>query len=219
MTLTRKREIEQETMRILSNYRISENPGKHLQKVVTGEKIVLIDYHDWSEEICGRFLFIDNEPAIFYNAKHTEAMQAFTIAHELGHYFLHHLDDMEAEIICIDRDFNRLGNEYDKFEKEVEANYFAACLLMPLNLLTPIFCEFMKRNNRTRVLYVDTQQCNYLDYKQCIRTLQLYFLASESAIRYRLVNLQWMQFNIHFEPTEDRGISIAEYLSQIGKNC
>ena len=126
--------------------------------------------------------------------------------------------DMEAEIICIDRDFNRLGNEDDKFEKEVEANYFAACLLMPLNLLTPIFCEFMKRNNRTRVLYVDTQQCNYLDYKQCIRTLQLYFLASESAIRYRLVNLKWMQFNIHFEPTVDRGISIAEYLQRLHQN-
>lgn len=79
MTLTRKREIEQETMRILSSYRIFENPGKNLQKIIAGEKIVLIDYHDWSEEICGRFLFIDNEPAIFYNAKHTEAMQAFTI--------------------------------------------------------------------------------------------------------------------------------------------
>ena len=142
-------------------------------------------------------------------------MQAFTIAHEVGHYFLRHLDDMEAEIICIDRDFNRLGNDDSKFEKEVDANYFAACLLMPLNVLSPIFWSFMSRNNRNRVLYVDTQQCNYLDYKQCIRTLQLYFLASESAIRYRLVNLKWMQFNIHFEPTEDRGISIAEYLQSL----
>lgn len=180
-----------------------------------GEKITLIDYHDWSEDICGRFLYIDDEPAIFYNAKHTEAMQAFTIAHELGHYFLRYLDDMEAEIICIDRDFNRLGNDDSKFEKEVEANYFAACLLMPLNVLSPIFWSFMSRNNRNRVLYVDTQQCNYLDYKQCIRTLQLYFLVSESAIRYRLINLKWMQFNIHFEPTEDRGISIAEYLQSL----
>ena len=215
MTPTRKKEIEQLTMRILSAYQITENPGKHLKKIICGEKITLIDYHDWSEDICGRFLYIDDEPAIFYNAKHTEAMQAFTIAHELGHYFLRHLDDMEAEIICIDRDFNRLGNDDSKFEKEVEANYFAACLLMPLNVLSPIFWSFMSRNNRNRVLYVDTQQCNYLDYKQCIRTLQLYFLASESAIRYRLINLKWMQFNIHFEPTEDRGISIAEYLQSL----
>ena len=216
MTSTRKKEIEQDTMRILSYYRISENPGKYLQKIVDGEEIVLIDYHDWAEELCGRFLFIDNEPVIFYNAKHTEAMQAFTIAHELGHYFLRHLDNEDSEIICIDRDFNRLGDD-SKFEKEVEANYFAACLLMPLNMLAPVFWEFMRRNNRNRVLYVDNQQCNYLDYKQCIRTLQLYFLASESAIRYRLVNLNWMQFNIHYDPTEDRGISIAEYLSGINK--
>lgn len=215
MTPIRKKEIEQLTMRILSAYHISDNPGKNLQEIISGEKITLIDYHDWSEEVCGRFLFIDDEPTIFYNAKHTEAMQAFTIAHELGHYFLRHLDDMEAEIICLDRDFNRLGNDDGKFEKEVEANYFAACLLMPLNILSQIFWSFMSRNNRNRVLYVDTQQCNYLDYKQCIRTLQLYFLASESAIRYRLINLKWMQFNIHFKPTEDRGISIAEYLQSL----
>lgn len=101
MTPIRKKEIEQLTMRILSAYHISDNPGKHLQEIISGEKITLIDYHDWSEEVCGRFLFIDDEPAIFYNAKHTEAMQAFTIAHELGHYFLRHLDDMEAEIIAL----------------------------------------------------------------------------------------------------------------------
>lgn len=86
---------------------------------------------------------------------------------------------------------------------------------MPFNLLFPVFWSFMERINRRGVLYVDTQQCNFLDYKQCIRTLQLYFLASESAIRYRLVNIGWMRFNIHFEPTVDRGISIAEYLQHL----
>ena len=215
MTPTRKKEVEQFAMQILSNYSIHDNPGKHLKEIINGENISLIDYHEWSEEICGRFLYIDEEPVIFYNAKHTEPMQAFTIAHELGHYFLGHLDGTEAEIICIDRDFNRLDSNDDALEKEVEANYFASCLLMPLNLLSPVFWSFMERINRRGVLYVDTQQCNFLDYKQCIRTLQLYFLASESAIRYRPVNIGWMKFNIHFEPTVDRGISIAEYPQQL----
>ena len=216
MTPIRKKEIEQFAIQILAEYDIHDNPGKHLKRIVDGEGIILIDYHEWSEEICGRFLYIDNEPAIFYNAKHTAPMQAFTISHELGHYFLKHLDNVEAEIICIDRNFNRLDDDNDTFQKEVEANYFAACLLMPLNLLYPVFWSFMERINRNDVLYVDKQQCNYVDYKQCIRTLQLYFLASESAIRYRLINIGWMIFNINFEPTVDRGISIAEYLRSLG---
>ena len=127
MIPTRKKEVEQFAMQILAKYSIHDNPGKHLNKIIDGESISLIDYHEWTEEICGRFLYIDDEPAIFYNAKHTAPMQAFTIAHELGHYFLRHLDGTEAEIICIDRDFNRLGSNDDASEKEVEANYFAFC--------------------------------------------------------------------------------------------
>lgn len=218
MTLIRKKEIEQFAIQILSKYKIYENPGKHLKEIVDGESITLIDYREWTEEICGRFLYIDDEPAIFYNDKHTEPMRAFTIAHELGHYFLQHLEGTEAEIICIDRDFNRLGDDNNTLEKEVEANYFAACLLMPCNLLSPVFWSFMDKINRRGILYVDTQQCNYHNYKQCIRILQIHFLASESAIRYRLINIGWMRFNIHFEPTVDRGISIAEYLNRLSNN-
>ena len=215
MTPNRKVQIEQLAMRKLSKYRIRENPGKHLREIVDGEGITLIDYHNWSEVECGRLQFINGEPVIFYNAKHTKEMQAFTIAHELGHFFLKHLENEEAEIICIDRDFQRMDDSDDeKLEREVEANYFAACLLMPLDQITPVFQDFLRSNNRQHVLYVDTQQCNFLDYKQCIRRMQLYFLASETAIRFRLINLGWMVFNIKFKETEDRGISIAEYLKK-----
>ncbi|WP_157212110.1 ImmA/IrrE family metallo-endopeptidase [Desulfomonile tiedjei] len=46
----------------------------------------------------------------------------FTIAHELGHYFLHYKDEGEETVV-----FNRYGS--DVFEWE--ANRFAAALLMP----------------------------------------------------------------------------------------
>ena len=219
MTQKRKKEVEQLAMRILSQYRIKDNPGQHLQTILDGEKIQLIGYDDWAEDICGRFMFIDEEPVIFYNAKHTRAMQAFTIAHELGHYFLKHLETEEAEIICLDRDFQRMDDSDDaKKEREVEANYFASCLLMPLNLIHPVFANFMQSQQLFDVLYVDKQQCNYVAYKKCIRIFQLYFTASESAIRFRLVSLGWMRFNIQFPETEDRGISIAEYLKKYGQS-
>ncbi len=38
MTPTRKKEIEQLTMRILSAYQITENPGKHLKKSYAAKK-------------------------------------------------------------------------------------------------------------------------------------------------------------------------------------
>lgn len=219
MTQKRKKEVEQLAMRILSQYRIKDNPGQHLQTILDGEQIQLMAYDDWAEDICGRFMYIDDEPVIFYNSKHTKAMQAFTIAHELGHYFLKHLETEEAEIICLDRDFQRMDDSDDaKKEREVEANYFASCLLMPLDLIHPVFARFMQGQRLSGVLYVDKQQCNFMAYKQCIRVFQLYFTASETAIRFRLVSLGWMRFNIQFKETEDRGISIAEYLKKYGQS-
>lgn len=213
MTPNRKCQIEQLAMQILSRYHIRENPGNHLREITDGEGITLIDYHDWSVTECGRILIVDGEPVIFYNAMHTKEMQAFTIAHELGHYYLKHLVNEEVEIICINRDFERMDDSDDqKLEREVEANHFAACLLLPLNQLAPVFDTFMQRSNRRHVLYVDTQQDNFLAYKRCIYTIQMYFLVSETAIRFRLINLGWMKFNIKFTKTEDRGISIAAYL-------
>lgn len=113
MTPKRKMEVEQLAMRILSQYRIKDNPGQHLQTILDGENIQLMGYDDWAEDICGRFMYIDDEPVIFYNSKHTAAMRAFTIAHELGHYFLKHLETEEAEIICLDRDFQRMDDSDD----------------------------------------------------------------------------------------------------------
>lgn len=219
MTPKRKKEVEQLAMRILSQYRIKDNPGQHLQTILDGENIQLMGYDDWAEDICGRFMYIDDEPVIFYNAKHTTAMRAFTVAHELGHYFLKHLEAEEAEIICLDRDFQRMDDSDDaKKKREVEANYFASCLLMPLDLIHPVFARFMQGQRLSGVLYVDKQQCNFMAYKQCIRVFQLYFTASETAIRFRLVSLGWMRFNIQFKETEDRGISIAEYLKKHGQS-
>lgn len=218
MTQKRKKEVEQLAMRILSQYRIKDDPGQHLQTILAGENIQLMCYDDWAEDICGRFMYIGEEPVIFYNAKHTKAMQAFTIAHELGHYFLKHLETEEAEIICLDRDFQRMDDSDDaKKEREVEANYFASCLLMPLDLIHPVFARFMQSQRLSGVLYVDKQQCNFLAYKQCVRIFQMFFTASETAIRFRLISLGWMRFNIQFEEKEDRGVSIARYLARFGQ--
>ena len=59
MTLNRKKEIELLAIEILQKYQINENPGRHIKEIVSGEEIELIDYHEWSEQVCGRFMCIN----------------------------------------------------------------------------------------------------------------------------------------------------------------
>lgn len=212
MNTERKRQIEEFAMEILAKYNITGNPGNQLDVIARGEDIDLVSYPHWDVETCGRLMCIDGKHVIFYNEKHTPQMQAFTIAHELGHYFLCHLTDGEKEKICLNRDLQRIEVKYNP--QEVEANFFAACLLMPFDQLYAVYRSVLtaiKRNDGP--IYVDTQPCNMRDYKICIRMMQSHFLASATAIRFRMMNLGFMTFNIPFKQTEDRGISLARYLA------
>lgn len=217
MRKERKLEIEQLAMDLLDENNITENPGKHLDVIAKRERITVLPFKDWLPETCGKILYVDNKPVIFYNEKHDQKMVNFTIAHELGHHFLKHLENQQSEIICMNRDLQK--TEEKKDQREVEANFFAACLLIPLNILKPAFDEFMDLNGRYNgILYVDKQPCNYTDYKICIHRMQAYFCVSETAIRYRLMNLGWMQFNMPINEDEAKGISLAKYLERSSTN-
>lgn len=67
----------------------------------------------------------DNDIVIFTNSCSRLSREIFTLAHEIGHVILH-LDDENS---FIDDSVTINGRSTD--EKEQEANYFAACLLMP----------------------------------------------------------------------------------------
>lgn len=67
----------------------------------------------------------DNDIVIFTNSCSKLSREIFTLAHEIGHVILHLEDDSPF----IDNNVTINGRSTD--EKEQEANYFAACLLMP----------------------------------------------------------------------------------------
>ncbi len=67
----------------------------------------------------------DNDIVIFTNSCSRLSREIFTLAHEIGHAVLH----LEGERSFIDDNITINGRSTD--EKEWEANYFAACLLMP----------------------------------------------------------------------------------------
>lgn len=67
----------------------------------------------------------DNDIVIFTNSCSRLSREIFTLAHEIGHAILH----LNDETSFIDDSITINGRSTD--EKEQEANYFAACLLMP----------------------------------------------------------------------------------------
>ena len=67
----------------------------------------------------------DDDTIIFINTSIRLSREIFTLAHEIGHAILH----LNGGRPFIDNNITIAGGNVD--EKEQEANYFAACLLMP----------------------------------------------------------------------------------------
>ena len=92
----------------------------------TGYRV--IRYPIGSESFLGFASIKETEKIIFSNSSQILSREIFSIAHEIGHHKLH-LSEQDKTIIK-DDDFS------DRDESEIEANYFAACLLMPMEKVT-----------------------------------------------------------------------------------
>lgn len=92
----------------------------------------------------------DNSVRIIVNSEDIVTRRRFTIAHELGHFFLHHNG---YEIEYLDKRSNTTNPE------ETEANRFAAELLMPEDLLRREYDKLMFPTARqlSRVFKVSEQ--------------------------------------------------------------
>ena len=100
----------------------------HLETVATVRPI-----RNLQDDISG-FLYPGKRPVIGVNKDQAQVRQRFTIAHELGHLKLH-----EHRQVHVDREFRvrfRSGTSSQGINRdEMEANRFAAELLMPLEFL------------------------------------------------------------------------------------
>jgi Zn-dependent peptidase ImmA (M78 family) len=94
-----------------------------------------VSYSPLDEELSGMVFIKDTIAIIGVNSLHPTNRQRFTLAHEIAHLHLHrplitqavHVDKRFAETVL--RRDQRSSEGID--EKEIEANQFAAALLMP----------------------------------------------------------------------------------------
>ena len=99
---------------------------------------VEVDQADFGDEISGVLMKDGDRAIIGVNARHAPTRQRFTIAHELGHFMLHTSRDLfvDKDYIVHFRD-ETSSTGVDPIE--VEANQFAAEVIMPAERVRELF--------------------------------------------------------------------------------
>lgn len=128
---------------------------------------------DPGDDLSGLLFREDDQVIIGVNLDHPITRQRFTIAHEIGHYQLHspnplHVDRVVFGVLRRDK---RSSQAMDI--EEMEANAFAAELLMPVGML--------KQEPEL--------QKDIIDHERDIDTLAERYGVSKQAMTFRLINL------------------------------
>jgi Zn-dependent peptidase ImmA (M78 family) len=130
-----------------------------------------VRYVSFQGDISGMVALEGGQALIGVNMLHAKPRQRFTIAHELGHLELGHLEGAGEHAIRIDRDFKVMLRDKKSSPAEIEANAFAAELLMPTSML---------RNERELTLGLDTED------DRLIHLLASRYKVSQQAMTIRL---------------------------------
>jgi Zn-dependent peptidase ImmA (M78 family) len=105
---------------------------------VCNTKYLLIRYPLGKDGVLGAAIYKDGDYIVFSNSSQVLSREVFTVAHELGHIILRHIG-IDNQLMQ-DISENNAGNE------ETEADYFAACFLMPKDKVEE-FIDFQFQNH------------------------------------------------------------------------
>ena len=139
-----------------------------------------LTYTEFDEAVSGMLYRESDTVLIGINASHAPTRQRFTIAHEIGHLLMH-----EGRPVVVDRLVRVNLNLRDgaSTKEEVEANAFAAALLMPRDLIAAEIERFVT-------------QAQGLVPHQLVDKLASTFDVSAEAMSYRLENLGILDPNV-----------------------
>jgi Zn-dependent peptidase ImmA (M78 family) len=127
---------------------------------------------EWSES---GFLHREGSRVVIgINSRNSPKRQRFTIAHELGHWLLH-----EGKPLIVDQSvmINRRDGVSSQAtdQEEIEANHFAAALLMPKTFIADAITGHLRTGIGSR--------------EELVAALARDFDVSNEAMGYRLINL------------------------------
>lgn len=149
-----------------------------VEKIASYLNINLVKSH-CEGDISG-YLHIDSEgtPLIALNTNHSPERQRFTLAHELGHYLLH---SPTSNSSFVDKTFFIIHRDSTSSEgidpREIEANLFAAELLMPA---TNLYQDIARSTNSSST-------------EKLVSELSEIYKVSGEAMRFRLANLGFIR--------------------------
>lgn len=173
-----RRELEEQVDFLLKKHDIREVPVP--VDVIAQQEGLRIVASAFSGDVSGALLRADGIAGIAVNANQSATRKRFTIAHELAHFLLDHRPDEDH----LDWEFTVLRRDETSSEgtdnREIEANAFAANLLMPKEFLRKDLTRFLNRNG---VLELGDSDRLALARK---------YRVSDIAMSYRLVNLGFM---------------------------
>ena len=168
-------EIEVSVSGLLKKHQIYGAPVP-VDRVAIEEGLPIIE-HALQGEVSGALISSNGVSAIAVNSAHHMKRRRFTIAHELAHYLLGHKGDQDH----IDWKFTVLRRDGKSSEasdvQEIEANSFAANLLMPR--------EFLFKDLKLQAGSNGEVELSDLQLSALARKYQV----SETAMSFRLINL------------------------------
>jgi Zn-dependent peptidase ImmA (M78 family) len=159
---------------LLTKGRVSEPPVP--VERLAREAGALISYQPFDAQDISGLLYraAGADPVIGVNSNNTKERQRFTIAHELGHLLLHDGNGLILERL-VRLNFRDATNSTASDEEEIQANRFAAELLMPRQFIT-----------RAVDLLLQGRPVSDLEL---VRRLARRFEVSQSAMEFRLTGL------------------------------
>jgi Zn-dependent peptidase ImmA (M78 family) len=172
----RNRQIQIIVEKLLEQMQIVEPP---INVVEIAKQLNIKIREDELGDISGLIYREGNQVTIGINSGDPSVRQRFTIAHELGHFFLHSENQLFVDKVFAVKLRDHVSSEaIDK--EEIEANAFAAEMLMPSKLVRS---DFQLSNSSI----LDYERGEVLD--EIIKELATNYKVSKQAMTIRLINL------------------------------
>jgi Zn-dependent peptidase ImmA (M78 family) len=164
------RRPEQRAREVLESHRVTRPPVP-VERIAESEDLKLVR-RPFRGNISAMLDRSGPVPVVGINSWHSTTRQRFSIAHELGHYFLH----QGRKTIVDEVNYRDRRASAGSHAEEIDANKFAAELLMPAVMLERAVDRLLKTG-------IDPSDDSFID------ELAISFEVSPQAMTYRLINL------------------------------